>query len=184
MPSTIQPFSLALFLQNGLFSQKSNYCMTDADLIETPLGTLLAIADKNGLYLVDFIDSPKIEKKVQQLLTHAYSSLQKNSNNPILQQIKQELDLYFAGSLTQFKTPLHFTGTPFANNVLQTVKAITYGQTKSYTDLAHTVGNPKACRAVAQANAANRLLIVVPCHRIITADHKLGGYSSGLERKP
>jgi methylated-DNA-[protein]-cysteine S-methyltransferase len=101
-----------------------------------------------------------------------------------LKMIKKELADYFRGVPTTFSTlPLDPRGTPFQLRVWQELRQIPWGRTISYQELAVRAGNPRACRAVGQANGANPLPLIIPCHRVIAADGSLGGYSSGLHRK-
>jgi AraC family transcriptional regulator of adaptative response/methylated-DNA-[protein]-cysteine methyltransferase len=100
-----------------------------------------------------------------------------------IEQIEREIGLYFEGKLHAFTTPLHFLGTPFQKQVWQELLQIPYGETRSYSEMAAAVGRPSSYRAVAQANGANQLAIVVPCHRVINANGDLGGYGGGLSRK-
>jgi len=97
--------------------------------------------------------------------------------------VLQQLDEYFAGSRRDFDLHLAPTGTPFQTKVWQTLCKIPYGETISYQTLATQIGNPKASRAVGSANGANPIPIVVPCHRVITSDSRLGGYAGGLDAK-
>ena len=94
-----------------------------------------------------------------------------------------QLQAYFSGEIEAFDLPLDATGTPFQQSVWRALCAIPYGETRSYRELAEAIGNPKAVRAVARANGANPLSIVVPCHRVIGADGTLTGYAGGLEMK-
>ncbi|WP_295801854.1 methylated-DNA--[protein]-cysteine S-methyltransferase [uncultured Microbulbifer sp.] len=94
-----------------------------------------------------------------------------------------QLQAYFAGERQVFDLPLDAAGTDFQRGVWQSLCAIPYGETRSYRELAEAIGNPKAVRAVARANGANPLSIVVPCHRVIGADGTLTGYAGGLEMK-
>lgn len=96
---------------------------------------------------------------------------------------KQQLTAYFSGSLTEFDLPLQLQGTPFQQRVWEALKTIPYGRTMSYGELAQTIGQPNASRAVGLANGRNPLSIVVPCHRVIGANGKLTGYGGGIERK-
>ena len=92
--------------------------------------------------------------------------------------------LTFAGVPTDFAAlTLDPRGTPFQLRVWQELRRIPWGQTISYGELARRVGNPKASRAVGQANAVNPIPLIIPCHRVIAADGSLGGYSSGPDRK-
>ena len=94
-----------------------------------------------------------------------------------------ELHRYFDGELHEFKTPIAWVGTKFQRQVWEALRRIPFGETRSYTQLAGAVGRPTAVRAVAQANGANPLALIVPCHRVINANGKLGGYGGGLSRK-
>ncbi|MFV8783287.1 methylated-DNA--[protein]-cysteine S-methyltransferase [Microbulbifer sp. SA54] len=95
----------------------------------------------------------------------------------------EQLRDYFEGRRRTFDLPLDAAGTPFQQGVWRALCAIPYGETRSYRELAEAIGNPKAVRAVARANGANPLSIVVPCHRVIGADGTLTGYAGGLEMK-
>jgi O-6-methylguanine DNA methyltransferase len=96
--------------------------------------------------------------------------------------IRQLLE-YLAGKRTTFDVPLDLRGTPFQRAVWDALLAIPYGETRSYRDIAESLGRPRAVRAVGAANGANPLAIVVPCHRVIAADGSLGGYGGGLALK-
>ena len=103
---------------------------------------------------------------------------------PLIEAAQRELSAYFAGVPTDFAAlTLDPRGTPFQLRVWQELRRIPWGQTISYGELARRVGNPKASRAVGQANAVNPIPLIIPCHRVIAADGSLGGYSSGLDRK-
>jgi len=103
---------------------------------------------------------------------------------PLIEAAKRELAAYFEGVPTDFAAlTLDPRGTPFQLRVWQALRLIPWGQTISYGELARQVGNPKACRAVGQANGLNPIPLIIPCHRVIATDGGLGGYSSGLDRK-
>jgi methylated-DNA-[protein]-cysteine S-methyltransferase len=96
----------------------------------------------------------------------------------------RELTVYFAGAPADFAAlTLDPEGTRFQRRVWQELQKIPRGQTISYKELARRVGQPEACRAVGQANGRNPIPVIIPCHRVISANGTLGGYSSGLERK-
>ena len=97
--------------------------------------------------------------------------------------IDRELRRYFKGELRNFETPLVAPGTDFQQQVWAALQDIPYGTTCSYEDIAKAIGNPKAVRAVGRANGDNRLLIIIPCHRVVRADGSLGGYGGELWRK-
>jgi O-6-methylguanine DNA methyltransferase len=103
--------------------------------------------------------------------------------HPYLERLKEELAEYFAGNRSKFGVPIHEPGTPFQERVWAALREIPYGETRSYGELARSLGDPAAVRAVAQANGRNRIAILVPCHRVIGADGGLGGYGGGLWRK-
>jgi methylated-DNA-[protein]-cysteine S-methyltransferase len=100
-----------------------------------------------------------------------------------LKAVREQLDAYFRGRLHDFELPLRMAGTPFQNLVWDGLRAIPYGETVSYAELAQRIGRPGASRAVGSANGRNPISIVVPCHRVIAADGTLGGYGGGLDRK-
>lgn len=95
----------------------------------------------------------------------------------------RQLDQYFAGKRQAFDVPLALAGTDFQKQVWLTLAEIPYGETISYAELARWVGRPLAFRAVGQANGANPIPIILPCHRVIAADGTIGGYGGGLPTK-
>jgi O-6-methylguanine DNA methyltransferase len=101
----------------------------------------------------------------------------------ILDDVRRELDAYFAGTLRRFTAPLDAAGTAFQRTVWNALCGIAYGERISYGELARRIGNPKAVRAVGLANGRNPISIVVPCHRVIGADGSMTGYGGGVERK-
>lgn len=153
-----------------------------AAYITTPLGPMLAIANDSGLYLLEFADRPILEREIERLRKKTKSIIVPGTNQH-LRSIEQELDRYFSGKLEEFKTPLAHTGTAFQNRVWEELKKIPYGQTRSYYDIAVAVGKPTAFRAVALANSSNQLALIIPCHRVINLNGKLGGYGAGIVRK-
>lgn len=100
-----------------------------------------------------------------------------------LRAVREQLALYFEGSLQEFNLPLRMPGTPFQQKVWEGLRAIPYGETISYAELARRVGHFGASRAVGSANGRNPIPIIVPCHRVIAADGTLGGFGGGLSRK-
>ena len=106
---------------------------------------------------------------------------EKTSN--IIQETSKQLDEYFDGKRTVFDIPMLFAGTDFQKKVWHKLLEIPYGVTISYGELATQLGMPKAVRAVANANGANAISIIVPCHRVIGSDHSLTGYGGGLAAK-
>ena len=101
----------------------------------------------------------------------------------LLVELERQLDAYFDGALRDFDLPLHAGGTPFQQRVWEALRAIPYGRTASYGQLARQLGRPGAARAVGAANGRNPLSIVVPCHRVIGASGTLTGYGGGVRNK-
>lgn len=102
---------------------------------------------------------------------------------PIIKNTYKQLCEYFAGERKVFDIPIKLKGTQFQKKVWEAVMKIPYGKTASYKDIACKIGNPKASRAVGMANNRNNLLIIIPCHRIISSNGDLTGYAGGLEVK-
>lgn len=150
--------------------------------IETPLGPMFAIANEHALYVLEFIEQRKRERTIERLKRATKATIIPGRTQQI-DSIEQELALYFAGTLKEFKTPIHLLGSPFQQTVWRTLITVPYGQTVSYTQEATALGNPSARRAVANANGANQLLIIIPCHRIIQSSGGFGGYGAGIARK-
>lgn len=105
------------------------------------------------------------------------------SASDLLYEAYSQLNEYFKGKRMTFDLPLAYGGTPFQRKVWRELQNIPYGETRSYEDVAVGIGNKKAVRAVGQANNKNPIMIIVPCHRVINKDGKIGGFGSGLEVK-
>lgn len=112
-------------------------------------------------------------------------SAPKSADEPtgLIDLLLSELEQYFAGTLKKFTVPLDPVGTEFQLKVWKSLNAIPYGTTRSYKDQATNIGNLQAIRAVATANSANPIAIVIPCHRVVGTSGELTGYSGGLWRK-
>lgn len=102
---------------------------------------------------------------------------------PLLQKAGEQLHEYLRGERRDFTLPLSYGGTPFQREVWDALQKIPYGETRTYGELAASIGRPKACRAVGAANHVNRLVILIPCHRVVGANGALVGYGGGLENK-
>jgi AraC family transcriptional regulator of adaptative response/methylated-DNA-[protein]-cysteine methyltransferase len=153
-----------------------------ASLIDTKLGPMVAIGDDAALYLLEFLDKKGLEREFKALCLKAGSSIVAGASRP-LQLIEKELGAYFDGTLSQFATPLHILGTPFQKLVWGELARTAYGTTRSYAHQSQAMGRSSSHRAVANANGANQLALVIPCHRIIASSGALGGYSGGVARK-
>ncbi len=162
------------------FAQHPN--VLKASWIDTPLGPMLAVSDEEALHLLEFVERRGLEREIERLRFQTKSAIIPGETSPI-NSIKKELPLYFEGLLKEFKTPLRLLGSPFQKLVWEELLRIPYGETRSYADQSQSIGKPSACRAVANANGANQLAIVIPCHRIINSNGDLGGYGGGIARK-
>lgn len=142
----------------------------------SPIGHLLLIASKQGLREIYFdYDQSRLAKVREQ---YGWTE-----SDAALKEVSRELDEYFAGKLREFTVPLDLHGTDFQLRCWHSLLEIPYGETCSYADLARKVGSPRGFRAVGMANHDNPIPIIVPCHRVITSDRKLGGYGGGLSVK-
>ncbi|WP_036605613.1 bifunctional transcriptional activator/DNA repair enzyme AdaA [Paenibacillus assamensis] len=153
-----------------------------ASWVDTRLGPMIAIADDEALYLLEFVDRRGLEREIERLRQRTKSAIIPGTAPPI-HSIEMELTQYFDGKRIEFHTPIRYLGSPFQQKVWGHLRNIPSGETQSYSALATLVGQPTAYRAVARANGANQLAIIVPCHRIINANGDLGGYGGGLSRK-
>lgn len=102
---------------------------------------------------------------------------------PLLKKAKKQLKEYFAGKRKEFDLPLAPSGTPFQMKCWEGLRAIPYGETRTYKDIASYAGNPKAVRAAGGANHNNPISIIVPCHRVVGSTGSLTGFGGGLEAK-
>jgi AraC family transcriptional regulator of adaptative response/methylated-DNA-[protein]-cysteine methyltransferase len=150
--------------------------------MQSPLGPLVLGATRDGVCLVEFSDRERLHTQLAAIRKQFGSALT-SQRNEHLRVLEEELGSYFAGARKAFSVPLVFPGTGFQRRVWQQLQAIPYGGTCSYEDIATAVGEPRAVRAVGQANGLNRIAIVIPCHRVINKSGKLGGYGGGLARK-
>ena len=146
----------------------------------SPLGEMLLAADETGVtglwfagqkYFARHLDKEQVEKEI-----------------PLFATVKQWLDVYFSGREPDFTVPLHFTGTPFQNEVWGILCAIPYGQTTTYGEIAKQLaarrGLPHmSAQPVGGAVGHNPISILVPCHRVVGLGGSLTGYAGGLERK-
>lgn len=153
-----------------------------ADWIDTPLGAMIAVSCRHRLHLLEFADRKALPREVARLQAAQPGGLGFGAPPPT-ERIREELGRYFAGESAAFETPLALHGTPFERAVWQALRDIPAGETRSYGALAEAIGRPSAARAVARANGANQLALIVPCHRVIGADGSLTGYGGGLWRK-
>ena len=153
-----------------------------ADWIDTPLGAMIAISCRHHLHLLEFADRKALPREVAKLQKAQPGGLGFGRPAPT-EQIAEELRRFFAGEGADFRTPLSLHGTGFEREVWRYLLTIPAGETRSYSQIARELGRASATRAVARANGANQLALVVPCHRVLSADGSLTGYGGGLWRK-
>lgn len=146
--------------------------------IATPLGILFAAASMKGICFLGFNDV-----NIKAAHNEAEDKWKEQVAAGHLACLKGQLKEYFDGSRKEFTVPLDIQGTDFSKKVWSELMKIPYGVTKTYLQQAELLKNPLAVRAVAGANAKNRIVILIPCHRIIGSDKQLTGYVGGLERK-
>ena len=146
-------------------------------VIDSPMGKLTIAATASGIAAIGFGT-----EDFNSLVTQLKLTLS-NTSTPLLENCVKQLEEYFAGKRRCFSLPMNLVGTEFQQKVWHALMSIPYGETISYKEESQRVGNEKAIRAVAQANGANPLPIVIPCHRVINANGNLGGYSSGVDKK-
>ena len=146
----------------------------------SPLGAILLAADDIGLtglwfegqkYFALHLDPKREEREL-----------------PLFETAKRWLDLYFSGKEPDFSVPLHFTGTDFQNEVWRILRAIPYGQTTTYGEIARQLARERglphmSAQAVGGAVGRNRISVIVPCHRVVGTDGSLTGYAGGIDRK-
>lgn len=144
--------------------------------LKTPIGTLTLAASEEGLVAVVF----PAEKKKREFAESRGS----NAARAHLGRAVRALEQYFAGARTDFADiALAPIGTDFQLSVWKALQKIPFGATRSYADIARTIGNPNAMRAVGLANGRNPIPIIVPCHRVIGTNGTLTGFGGGLPTK-
>lgn len=144
-------------------------------LMNSPIGQLTLVARATRLCAILW-ENDKPERV-------RLGSLQEAPDSPVLLEAERQLTEYFAGTRDHFELDLDFNGTEFQRQVWQALLTIPFGETRSYSEIARQIGNPKAVRAVGAANGKNPLSIIAPCHRVIGASGDLTGFAGGLEAK-
>ena len=172
-------FAKLLGLPPGAF--KAN-AMLRADWFDTPLGTIIAISDPGHLHLLEFADRKALPTELKRIHKACKGSLGFGRFAPT-DQAEAQLEAFFQGRSAQFDLPLALHGTEFTKAVWRILQTLPAGTTQSYSDIARRLGRPDAVRAVARANGANQIAIIIPCHRVLGADGTLTGYGGGLWRK-
>ncbi|MCE8547602.1 bifunctional transcriptional activator/DNA repair protein Ada [Ruegeria pomeroyi] len=172
-------FARHLGLPPGSFRANA---MLRADWFDTPLGVMIAVSDRTRLHLLEFADRKALPTELKRLHASCKGDLGFGRLPPI-DLAQAQLTEFLAGQRARFTLDLAVHGTPFTRSVWQALQTLPAGSTISYSELARRLGRPQAVRAVARANGANQIAIVIPCHRVLGADGALTGYGGGLWRK-
>ena len=144
----------------------------------TPLGTVLAATTDKGLCSIKLGDEPA---RLTRLLAEEFAAAELVEDR--LGELKAKILSFIEGEVSLARVPLDIRGTVFQRRVWETLRRIPRGETRTYQDIAHTIGAPRAVRAVGSACGANPVALAVPCHRAVRTDGGLGGYAWGLARK-
>lgn len=154
--------------------------MKSAYFYDTMIGKILIAEDGNGITDLRIIPEEGINASdPTRLLNSSYKICETELLNEAAGQLKE----YLEGRRKAFEIKLNPAGTPFMRSVWEALRAIPYGQVRSYAQVAEATGNPKACRAVGTACHNNPVLLMIPCHRVIGSDGSLTGFAAGLEVK-
>jgi AraC family transcriptional regulator of adaptative response/methylated-DNA-[protein]-cysteine methyltransferase len=150
--------------------------------VATPLGSMVMGVSDQGLCLLEFAERRMLDTQLKRL-REKLGRVFLPGDHPLMPSVKSQLDGYFEGSLQAFTIPLQISGTGFQEAVWHALLQIPYGEMRSYSGIAQTIGQAEAVRAVGRANGDNRIAIIVPCHRVVGAGGELTGYGGGLWRK-
>lgn len=150
------------------------------DSIKTSIGTISLVSTGKGLAFVGLKDSSG--RQAARFIADQFPHAQVRKGGKYNKMAAGQLKAYLDGKLKRFTVKLDLRREGFARRSLHRVKAIPYGQTRTYGEIAAALGNPKAARAVGGANGANPIPIIIPCHRVVAAGG-LGGYGGGIEMK-
>ncbi len=152
----------------------------DYTIVDSPLGRLLVAATEKGICAISMGNS---DADLEAILFKEYPAAEISRNEDNLHAWVSALLSHLNGELPHLDLPLDVQATAFQWRVWQALQAIPYGDTRSYSEVARTIGAPKAARAVARACATNPVPLVIPCHRVVREDGSSGGYRYGEERK-
>jgi AraC family transcriptional regulator of adaptative response/methylated-DNA-[protein]-cysteine methyltransferase len=152
------------------------------EILDTPLEKMIACATDKGICMLEFIDRRAFVNELKDIKRLLRATIEPGTNKH-LKELEKQLGEYFEKKRKKFELPLVTPGTEFQNAVWKKLLDIPYGETRSYKQQSIAVGNLGAIRAVGTANGANRIAIIVPCHRVIGENGSLTGYGGGLKRK-
>ena len=149
--------------------------------LSSPIGELNVASTEEGVCMLEFDNEKRINKTLSEFKNQGYKSI--NKKNEHLNLLNVQLEEYFNSKRKSFDIPLHIFGTDFQKKVWNALLEIPFGTTRSYLEQSIIVGDVKAIRAIATANGANKISILIPCHRVIGSDGSLTGYGGELWRK-
>lgn len=149
---------------------------------KSPIGELVVGSCEGKLCVLDY-RYRKMRAGVDRRIENGLNATMVEGISETNQEAIKQLDEYLAGERTSFDIPLQMVGTDFQQSVWNALLTIPYGETWSYGELAKQLGDANAVRAVASANGANSIAVIIPCHRVIGSDGSLTGYAGGLPAK-
>ncbi len=149
---------------------------------KTPVGELLLGSFEDQLCLCDW-RYRKMRERIDRRIQDGLKAVYETGESAVLLETRKQLEEYFSGGRKVFDLPVLTVGSGFQKDVWNELAKVAYGTTSTYIELARRVGNEKAVRAVASANGANAISIIIPCHRVIGSDGELTGYAGGLTAK-
>lgn len=176
-----EAFRNSFELPPGKVARGGAECLT-VGFIETPLGLMVAAASQRALCFLEFADRRGLEKSYERLRKRFGMAVVPGESG-VLDQVREEVGEYLRGERREFEVELDLRGSAWEEAAWAGLRAIPYGETWSYRDVASRLGKPGGARAVARACATNRIYLMVPCHRVTGADGGPGGYGGGLWRK-
>lgn len=141
------------------------------DTYKSPIGLIYVVADEKGVKRIELFEEDWAE--------YIKSNKELEEDKEVCRDVIKQLDEYFKGKRKVFDIPLSIDGTEFRKKVWKALLDIPYGETRCYQQIAEAVGNPKAVRAIGQANRSNPVPIIIPCHRVIGKNGDLVGYAGG-----
>lgn len=154
------------------------------DEMDSPVGTLLLISDGEQVVRIEYGSMSDLDEKMTNWAEQYFDNANFCKSPERVNVVKGELQEYFQNKRQDFTFPFEFHGTAFQKEVWQALfDTIPFGETKTYKDIAETIGKPKAVRAVGGAVNKNPFSIVVPCHRVVGSNGKMVGYNGGLDKK-
>ncbi len=154
----------------------------DIQYHKSSIGELILGSFEGKLCILDF----RYRKMINTINRRIEKSLKAEfieRNNDILNMTREQLDEYLMGNRKLFEIPLLLCGTDFQKRVWEALMKVPYGTSSTYLQIAKDIGKEKAVRAVASANGANSIAVIIPCHRVIESNGRLGGYGGGLQVK-